>query len=81
MAKYHEYINKANCFIGKKIYNLRLGQKLSRNNLASSIGVTHQQLHKYEKGINRISIGRLLLIAKALNKPISFFYDGVDNIE
>lgn len=78
MAKHHEYIDRTNRFIGNRIYLVRLEQKLSRNNLAASIGVTHQQLHKYEKGINRISIGRLMLIAKALNKNVDFFYDGAD---
>jgi transcriptional regulator with XRE-family HTH domain len=43
------------------------------------IGVTYQQAHKYEHGINRVSGGRLYEIARALNAPITYFYEGVDD--
>jgi transcriptional regulator with XRE-family HTH domain len=52
---------------------------LSRHQLAEKIGVTHQQLQKYEKGINRISAGRLVAIANALSKPVSYFFEDVDS--
>jgi transcriptional regulator with XRE-family HTH domain len=42
--------------------------------LADKIGVTFQQVQKYEKGTNRISSSRLFEIATALNKPISYFF-------
>jgi transcriptional regulator with XRE-family HTH domain len=41
------------------------------------IGVTYQQAHKYERGINRVSAGRLFEIARALSAPIIYFYEGV----
>src|SRR5271169_193539 len=41
------------------------------------IGVTYQQAHKYERGINRVSAGRLFEIARALSTPITYFYEGV----
>jgi transcriptional regulator with XRE-family HTH domain len=41
------------------------------------IGVTYQQAHKYERGINRVSAGRLYEIARALNAPITYFYEGL----
>lgn len=63
-------------FVGNKIYSLRLALGLSRQQLSTMIGVTHQQLHKYEKGTNRISIGRLFLISQALGEDISCFYEG-----
>jgi transcriptional regulator with XRE-family HTH domain len=65
-------------FIGNKIYSLRLAKGLSRQQLSQVIGVTHQQLQKYEKGNNRISVGRLVLISKALDKNISYFYEGLE---
>lgn len=71
-------LNQIDCYIGNRILGLRLAKGLSRQQLASNIGVTHQQLQKYEKGINRISAGRLVLIAQALNKPVSYFFDGVN---
>jgi transcriptional regulator with XRE-family HTH domain len=78
MARKNDYIAKVDKHIGDKIYLLRLANGLSRYQLAEMIGVTHQQLQKYEKGTNRISVGRLVLIAKALSKDISYFYEGVD---
>ncbi len=79
MARKNDYIKEVDEFIGDKIYNLRLGKGLSRQQLAEVIGVTHQQLQKYEKGTNRISVGRLVLIAKALGKNVHYFYDGIDS--
>jgi transcriptional regulator with XRE-family HTH domain len=78
MARKTEYIQKIDIFIGGKIYEARLGKGKSRQDLATVIGVSHQQLQKYEKGVNRISIGRLALIAKALDKNIDYFYEGIE---
>lgn len=78
MARKNDYIQKIDQFIGEKIYSLRLAKGLSRQQLAEVIEVTHQQLQKYEKGVNRISIGRLVLIAKALDKSIDYFYEGLE---
>jgi transcriptional regulator with XRE-family HTH domain len=78
MARKNNYIDQIDKFIGEKIYSLRLAQGLSRDQLSKVIEVTHQQLQKYEKGINRISVGRLVLIARALDKGISYFYEGLE---
>ena len=78
MARKNDYIEEIDKFIGNKIYSLRLAKGLSRQQLAKVIGVTHQQLQKYEKGNNRISVGRLVLISKALDKNISYFYEGLE---
>ena len=79
MARKNDYIIEVDKFIGRKIYALRLAQGCSRQQLSEVIGVTHQQLQKYEKGTNRISVGRLVLIAKALSKDVSYFYEGLEN--
>lgn len=63
--------------IGAKIQELRLAMGFSRQELAGLIGVTHQQTQKYEKGVNRISAGRLVLIADALGKPASYFFEEI----
>ena len=42
------------------------------------IGVTYQQAHKYERGINRISAGRLYEIARTLRVPVSHFFEGLE---
>ncbi len=79
MARKHDFIQEVDKFIGGKVYSLRLAKGLSRQQLATVIGVTHQQLQKYEKGINRISVGRLVLISKALDKNVAYFYEGVED--
>ncbi|WP_375334075.1 helix-turn-helix domain-containing protein [Candidatus Tisiphia endosymbiont of Xenochironomus xenolabis] len=81
MARNNDYISKIDKLIGQKIYSLRLAKGLSRQQLAKTIDVTLQQLQKYETGFNRISIGRLILIAKALEKNIDYFYEGLEDIK
>jgi transcriptional regulator with XRE-family HTH domain len=77
MVRKNDYIKEIDEFIGNKVYTLRLAKGLARQQLAEMIKVTNQQLQKYEKGINRISVGRLVLIANALGKNASYFYEGV----
>ena len=60
--------------IGKKSYSLRLDNNMSQSELGKKIGVSAQQLQKYENAKNRISAARLSLIAKVLDKDISYFY-------
>jgi len=79
MARRDEATEKVDAAIGMRIHELRISMGLSRHQLAEKIGVTHQQLQKYEKGINRISAGRLVAIAGALNKPVSYFFEDVSN--
>ena len=79
MARKNEFTERIDTIIGIKIHELRISMGLSRQQLASQIGVTHQQLQKYEKGTNRISAGRLAAIAKALNKTVAYFFDGVED--
>ena len=74
MARKNDSIAEIDKEIGKKIKALRLGAGLSRERLATKIDVTFQQLAKYENGANRLSVGRLMLIAKALSKDLSYFY-------
>ncbi|MBE7638477.1 helix-turn-helix domain-containing protein [Sneathiella sp. P13V-1] len=64
--------------VGARIRERRIMMGYTQQQMAAMIGVTYQQAHKYEKGINRISAGRLYSIATALNVPINYFYDGLD---
>ena len=66
--------------VGAKIKELRIANGLSRQQLADTIDVTHQQLSKYEDATNRASISRMVLIAKTLKQPISYF-TGEDGFE
>jgi transcriptional regulator with XRE-family HTH domain len=50
---------------------------MTQHQLADLIGVTYPQEHKYEKGINRLSAGRLYRIAQALGVDVGYFYEGL----
>ena len=63
--------------VGGRIRERRIMLGLTQEQLAETIGVTYQQAHKYERGINRVSAGRLFEIARALSAPITYFYEGI----
>ena len=63
--------------IGGRIRERRIMLGLTQQQLAEMIGVTYQQAHKYERGINRVSAGRLFEVARALSAPITYFYEGI----
>lgn len=63
--------------VGVRIRERRLMLGMSQQQLAEAIGVTYQQAHKYERGLNRISAGRLYGIAQVLGVPVSWFFDGI----
>ncbi|MGB0670010.1 MAG: helix-turn-helix domain-containing protein [Rhodospirillales bacterium] len=63
--------------VGMRIRERRIMLGLSQQQMAEMIGVTYQQAHKYERGINRISAGRLYEIAQVLRVPVSYFYEGL----
>lgn len=79
MARKVEHIEQIDRHIGAKIQELRLAHGMSRQELGERIEVTHQQLQKYEIGVNRVSAGRLALIAKYLDTTVSTFYEGLDS--
>lgn len=60
--------------VGQRIRSRRLDKRLSQSELADRIGVTFQQVQKYEKGVNRVGAGRLQRISTALEAPVSFFF-------
>ena len=63
--------------VGGRIRERRMMLGLTQPRLAEMIGVTYQQAHKYERGINRVSAGRLFEIARALSAPITYFFEGI----
>lgn len=74
-------LNRANDtdrHVGARIRERRIMLGLSQQQMADLIGVTYQQAHKYERGINRISAGRLYEIAQVLGVPVSYFFEGLD---
>ncbi|ABC21083.1 helix-turn-helix domain-containing protein [Rhodospirillum rubrum] len=71
--------SEADRHVGKRIRERRVMLGLSQQQMADMIGVTYQQAHKYERGINRISAGRLFEIAQVLHVPVNYFFDGLDD--
>jgi transcriptional regulator with XRE-family HTH domain len=69
--------------LGKRLRRRRRLLGLTQQQLAIAIGIRFQQIQKYECGANRISAARLFQLAKALESPITYFYDGLneDNAE
>ena len=65
----------ADRFVGQRLRQGRRELGLTQEGLASLLGVTFQQIQKYEAGHSRMSAGRLLEIAIALGKPIGWFYE------
>ncbi len=63
--------------VGARLRARRLSLGLTQQGLAELIGVTCQQAHKYEKGVNRIAGGRLYTIAQALGVEVCYLYDGI----
>ncbi|MBD0272531.1 MAG: helix-turn-helix transcriptional regulator [Acetobacteraceae bacterium] len=76
-AKPGQRANAADRHVGARIRERRVMMGLSQQQLAKMIGVTYQQAHKYERGLNRISAGRLFEIAQVLDVPVSFFFEGL----
>lgn len=61
-------------YVGQRIRFYRLKKSWSQTDLAGSLGLTFQQVQKYEKGSNRVGSGRLLRIAELLGQPVSSFF-------
>jgi transcriptional regulator with XRE-family HTH domain len=70
-------LTEADRFVGQKLRQARREIGLTQDKLAASLGVTFQQIQKYEAGHSRIAAGRLRDIAIAVQKPIEFFFEPI----
>ena len=66
--------NGVDQMVGAMVRVARKEMKMSQEELGKQLGLTFQQVQKYEKGVNRISAGRLFEFARILSKPIDYFY-------
>ena len=73
MAAPHPY----DVLVGANIRLYRIAANVSQTDLGEQLGVTFQQIQKYEKGTNRVGAGRLFVIATVLKVPVVRFYDGL----
>lgn len=64
--------------VGSRLRERRLMLGISQTSLGDSLGLTFQQIQKYERGANRVSASMLFRAAEALNVPVSYFFDGLD---
>ncbi|HEU5047012.1 MAG TPA: helix-turn-helix transcriptional regulator [Rickettsiales bacterium] len=64
--------------VGKQLRMRRVILGLSQETIGKAIGVTFQQVQKYERGINRMGASRLYEFAKYLTTPVSYFFEGLD---
>jgi transcriptional regulator with XRE-family HTH domain len=66
--------------IGSRVRARRIMLGISQEKLADALGLTFQQVQKYEKGINRVGASRLLQIAGILDVGIDFFFEGIPGL-
>lgn len=67
--------------VGRKIRLHRRDRKLTQPQLAQELGITSHQLQKYEAGVNRIAVGKLVEIATVLRIEMSAFFDPISTVE
>ncbi len=65
-------------FVGMRVRAGRMARGMSQEQLAELLGLTFQQVQKYEKGVNRIGAGRLWDISRILDVSVQYFFDGLN---
>src|SRR5688572_12806088 len=71
--------NPVDVYVGARVRMCRLMLNMSQGKLGEELGLTFQQVQKYEKGSNRIGASRLQQIAFILKVPVAFFFEGAPN--
>lgn len=69
--------NPVDLHIGQRVRHRRWLLGMTQQQLAQAVGIRFQQIQKYESGANRISASRLWDLARALEMPVSFFFEGL----
>src|SRR6188768_2616137 len=69
--------NPVDLHVGGRVRMRRTLLGVSQEQLADSLGLTFQQVQKYERGANRVSASKLYESARALQAPVSFFFEGL----
>ena len=70
--------NPVDIHVGQKLLLRRNMMNMSQEEVGNAVGVTFQQIQKYEKGANRIGASRLFEIAKILKVNVDYFFDGIE---
>lgn len=74
-------IHPVDVIVGKRIRLRRSALSISQTELAERLGLTFQQIQKYERGSNRVSCSRLVELSKALDVPIVYFFEDTGSDE
>lgn len=72
--------NPIDKYVGSRVRMRRMMLGMSQEKLGNALGLTFQQVQKYEKGTNRIGASRLQQISNTLQVPVSFFFDGAPEL-
>jgi transcriptional regulator with XRE-family HTH domain len=78
MAKAKKTANATDKHVGRRVRARRLIIGWTQEKLGDALGLTFQQVQKYEKGTNRVGSSRLVQIAQALGAPVAHFFEGLD---
>jgi transcriptional regulator with XRE-family HTH domain len=73
--------NATDVHVGRRMRMRRLMLQMSQEAFATKLGVTFQQVQKYEKGVNRVSASRLQQACNVLQVPVQFFFEGLPKTE
>ena len=71
--------NPIDIYVGSRVRMRRMLVNMSQEKLGEQLGLTFQQVQKYEKGVNRVSAGRLFEIASVMGVAVNYFYDGAES--
>jgi transcriptional regulator with XRE-family HTH domain len=71
--------NAIDVYVGKRLRMRRLMLDMSQETLADALGLTFQQVQKYEKGANRVGASRLQKLSEILQVQVGFFFEGLSN--
>lgn len=74
--KSSEHPHPVDVHVGQRVRERRILLGMSQQKLGEALGITFQQVQKYEKGTNRIGCSRLFDLSEAQNVPISYFFEG-----
>src|SRR3954453_7709085 len=81
MAAAKKAPNPIDKHVGSRVRMRRMMLSMSQEKLGDSLGLTFQQVQKYEKGTNRIGASRLQQISHILQVPVAFFFEGAPNLQ
>lgn len=71
-----EMAHPVDVHVGSRVKLRRMALGVSQDTLGKSMGLTFQQIQKYEKGVNRISASKIYELSRLLEVPIDYFFDG-----